>query len=284
MPKKITIQDVKAYIDENANGLCTLLSTEYITSKAPLRFRCNVCGEEYERSFSNTKIGRFMCTKCARKNPENHNKRNIEYVRRFLEEHDIEKKCTLLSNDYKNNATPLLFHCNVCGKTFTRDFSHVQRSRFACPTCGMREGGSYQQKNGISPISETLRSASIKWKKRCIEQHPYCDISGSTEDLQVHHLNINFQDVVAEAMNNLGIKEISNIKEIDSNILASLREEIERIHLTKVEGIVLTKKIHKEFHHIYGYHNTKEQYIEFKNMKGQTLNGTSNNKPTDDSA
>lgn len=63
-------------------------------------------------------------------------KLSLQDVKNFLKENDVENKCTLLSTEYINSSTPLLFRCNLCGKTFERDWNHVRRKRFTCTSCG----------------------------------------------------------------------------------------------------------------------------------------------------
>ena len=47
MPKKLTLEEVQAFIDEyDINDDCILLSTEYKNSVTPLTFYCNNCGED----------------------------------------------------------------------------------------------------------------------------------------------------------------------------------------------------------------------------------------------
>jgi predicted RNA-binding Zn-ribbon protein involved in translation (DUF1610 family) len=67
--KKLTFEDLKNYLLINdPNETCTLLSTkeEYIDSKTPLKFRCNQCGKEFERSFGNLRRNeKFTCARCS---------------------------------------------------------------------------------------------------------------------------------------------------------------------------------------------------------------------------
>jgi late competence protein required for DNA uptake (superfamily II DNA/RNA helicase) len=103
MPNKLTIQDVQKYIDENANGQCTLLSTEYVNTKTPLLFKCNVCGNQFERDFGHLKRGRFLCVECLKKSHSPSNKLSIKDVQKFIDENDIKHECTLLSTEYINS-------------------------------------------------------------------------------------------------------------------------------------------------------------------------------------
>lgn len=62
-------------------------------------------------------------------------KLNLQQIIDFIEENDTKRECTLLSTEYKNSSTPLLFMCNKCGKTFERDWNHLKRGRFSCQSC-----------------------------------------------------------------------------------------------------------------------------------------------------
>lgn len=50
--QKYTIESVREFLLENdTHHECELLSTEYFNSKTKMLFRCNICGENFERSF-----------------------------------------------------------------------------------------------------------------------------------------------------------------------------------------------------------------------------------------
>lgn len=143
MAQKITIDDVRNFINEfDVDKQCELLSTEYKNINEPLRLRCNLCGEEFERSFRHIKRMRFKCLKCS--NATNRGgsklKGSIEQVREYIAQNDINHECTLISTEYVNNSTPLKLICNVCGKEFERDFNHIKRGRFRCSQCGIEAG------------------------------------------------------------------------------------------------------------------------------------------------
>lgn len=42
----------------------------------------------------------------------------FQEIQNFIKENDVNNDCTLLSTEYKNGTTPLLFRCNRCGETF----------------------------------------------------------------------------------------------------------------------------------------------------------------------
>lgn len=139
--RKYTIESVREFLLENdTRHECELLSTEYTNSKSKMLFHCNDCGKNFERSFEALKEIKtyYCCPKCARKYSGGARYRDtIENVIKYLEENDTEHECTLLSDEYKNSTTPLLFKCNICGDTFERNFSKVKTvSYFCCPKCG----------------------------------------------------------------------------------------------------------------------------------------------------
>lgn len=158
MPKKLTLEDVKKYLEENdKENLCSLLSDTYINSDTPLLFRCNVCGNTFERDYHHLKRGRFSCSSCANKNQKKSNKLTIEDIQNYIKHNDLNHECLLLSTTYINSTTPLKFKCNICGDTFERDVNHLFRKRFRCPRCGRRAGASkleYTKQDVIDTIED----------------------------------------------------------------------------------------------------------------------------------
>ena len=65
-------------------------------------------------------------------------KLSIEYVRNFLKE--INSPSELLSTEYINNHSPLIFKCN-CGKIFKKRFDMIgMRKTCLCNSCGRKQG------------------------------------------------------------------------------------------------------------------------------------------------
>ena len=155
----MSIEKLKIFLEQNdINQECQLLSTKYIDNRTPLLFKCNICGREFERTPRQLKRGKnFCCSDCSKKKLS----LTLEDVKKFIEENDINKECTLLSTEYINNKTPLKFKCNVCGKEFTRDFAHVQRGRFRCEICG--------ELFGAKKLKYTKEEVSLKIKERGYE-------------------------------------------------------------------------------------------------------------------
>ena len=77
-------------------------------------------------------------------------------------------KTKLISEEYVNNRTPLLFQCQ-CGNKFERSYEKFQRGRFKCEECSM-EG-----------VKNSLRS-DVEYIKRSIEKTGCKYISGNYEN------------------------------------------------------------------------------------------------------
>lgn len=171
MGKKLTLNDIKKFIEENdIEHQCILLSTEYINSTTPLKFRCK-CGEEFERDYSHLKRKRFTCLKCAQKKAGESQNLGLDYIKKYIQENDVNNECTLLSETYINQKTPLRFKCNKCGEEFERDAGHLLRGRFNCPTCGRVKGAqklkytseyvkNYLRDNDINMIGEYINAGT----------------------------------------------------------------------------------------------------------------------------
>lgn len=334
---KITMQDVLDFINEyNINNSATLISEEYINIKTPLKFKCNICGEYYERTFSALKSSKiFGCARCSYKN----HRWTIEDVKKFLEENGEDSSC-LLSETYKTKKTPLKFKCSNCEKEFYRSYDILKSIKYKtkCKNCSVRpyETEKVQEiikkdgyelleeyefahkrvkckcskghifgfkladylyanvgcpecsylnrlgqnsifwKGGMTTLKKELRSSKevMEWKIQHFKDSNYkCDITGTSKDLEVHHLNYSFYDILKDALNNLGLETKPHLEDYDIEESFALRAEVKKLH-EQAQGVVLNSKIHSLFHKTYGYYNnTIEQYSEFKEKyyKGEFL-------------
>lgn len=360
MPARKTLKDVQEFLKKNdINHECTLLSTNYVNNTTPLEFQCNLCGNIFTKDWSHLQRQKyFTCPSCSQKRVAKKLSYDIDYVKSFLQEHDLNHECTLLSTEYKNSYTPLKFRCNICGQEFNREFQMITRkdkktSFFGCQHCfeeiftsgklrikytkekaeeilsqeGYSIVGEYKDANtkvkcqcdkghicnikiydfmrGIrckqcyidsivkennkawtgGGIPQNLRHVlSSRWRTECLIQAGYkCDISGSSENLEVHHL-VNFKDLLELASQNTGIPIYSSTSQYTLEERQLLTQELIALHDPSL-GVVLSRKYHILFHQLYGKeHNTPEQYIEFKEkIRKDKLYGISNTNPTDDS-
>ena len=109
-----------------------------------------------------------------------------------------------------------------------------------------------QQKNlKYKTTTKVMRKAVKKWRDEVIESSPYCYVSNLSEDLEVHHAGLSFNQIFRQAHINLGIQYHKYIFEYKYEESKALKEEIIRLH-DMVDPIVLTHDIHVELHQIYG--------------------------------
>ena len=115
---------------------------------------------------------------------------------------------------------------------------------------------------GITSVYFMLRSNITEKKKKSMEKCNYkCVITGENFD-EIHHLTP-FNKIVDVALNSLGM-ERRKVKEYSKEEINNLVNLVKKLHNQEL-GVCLTKKVHKEFHDLYGYKNpTKEDFEEFK--------------------
>ena len=204
---------------------------------------------------------RNQCSKCLynqNKNRYSHicKQCNKEYKNGAKESNFCSRKCLGLWNGKrekgKNNPrwqnNKVRVKCDYCGKEkilipyYIENYKH----HFCNKDCHKKWQLEYGEKGEKHPNykdNKTKREREqgrriegySRWVKNVYERDNYtCQITGKRGgDLEVHHLN-NYSEYKEERM------DVNN-------------------------GVTLSKKIHKLFHHIYGYrHNTKEQFEEFK--------------------
>lgn len=99
------------------------------------------------------------------------------------------------------------------------------------------------------------------WVKRARK----CYITGSTNNLRVHHDGMSFSKISETAFKNLNIKYKGEFTECYSTTeLILIKNEVLRLHKLYAKPITLTEDIHNELHRVYGTHVSHEQLEEFK--------------------
>lgn len=235
----------KQYYEEHKEVLKKNTSEYYHNNKAKVLEKC----KEY-RENNKEKI------KISQKKYRESNKVYLnEKSKQYYEEHKevlnerrknyrIENNLELRKLDYEyrlKNKHRYKYTCKNCGKSFT-DFKLGRK--FCSTECfnEYNQGSNNPNYNVNLTDEERAENRDTKeykvWRKKIFEKYNYtCQCCGQQGgDIVAHHLD-----------------------SFDKN--KESRLDIEN-------GIVLCKKHHKEFHHIYGYgNNTKEQYEQFINDK-----------------
>lgn len=173
MPRKFTYEYVKEYVESFGYKL---LSQAYINSTEPLTYMCDK-GHVYQTRFSSFKGGQRcgVCDDLRRGLPYDIVKQKIESDGKFK----------LISETYKNNATPLRIQCN-CGHVFERTYDTFCR-QLTCPKCAIdqmakdrsfdyQEVKEYIESQGYQLLSTHYKNVATKIQVKCPEGHIY-DVS-----------------------------------------------------------------------------------------------------------
>lgn len=172
MPRKLTYEEVKHFIEVESGSGCKLLSKEYKGSKDKLEIQCK-CGNVFMTTYSKFKLSKKQCDICL----INQKKLDYEYVKYFVE---IESKsgCKLLSKEYLNNEQPLILKCK-CGNIFKTNFNKFKhRNKRQCNNCGIKIRASKKRitieqikndfkKHNLKLLSTTVNGVKEKLKIQC---------------------------------------------------------------------------------------------------------------------
>lgn len=177
MPKRLTYNEVKAYIEEDSGGDCILLSTEYVNDTTPLLLQCK-CGNTFTRPLRKLKARHsYICKKCSKKKAHDRYALSYEEVKNKVSQ----KGCTLISENYYNNSQKLLIRCK-CGNIFERSFAKFNSGQVNCKKCSRIKTAKakikYTQDIVIQELSKrgyTLIGDYVDWKHditcKCSRNH-----------------------------------------------------------------------------------------------------------------
>ena len=105
MSKKLTVEQVRNFIEIESESGCKLKSEEYINNNTKLNMVCK-CGQPFEKEYGNFKFGnQRLCNACAKEQNLIKQRFTIEQVREILLKYGFE----LLSKEYINSKTNLIY-------------------------------------------------------------------------------------------------------------------------------------------------------------------------------
>ncbi len=120
-------------------------------------------------------------------------------------------------------------------------------------------------------VKKALRYQLDGWRQEQYKKANYtcfvtkkCKSKDKRLQLDVHHLNIAFDDVINMAHKNLNITRHEFKYQYEPGEFDKITAEVIRIHYDEVEAVVLEHSVHMNLHKYYGQNFTKEQLKEYK--------------------
>lgn len=127
--------------------------SKYKGYRNPIKVKCLRCGNKFTiNAAGNIFNTKNLCKKC--RTP--HNKKTLEDIKKeikFISNDEYE----LLSDEYKNNKTRMLFKHKKCGKEFYQCFNKFKTEGRRCPHC--------VNSNGEEVIKEYLDRNNISYER-----------------------------------------------------------------------------------------------------------------------
>ena len=163
--KKLTIEEARAYA-RSKGGWC--LSTAYINSDSPLRWKCR-SGHIWNTPFGSIKHGGSWCPTCAGKTP---------LTLADAKEHAESRGGACLSSEYKDTATIMHWGCKK-GHTWMATFSNLRHGGHWCPHCaGMAPHGiefakKLAEERGGTLVTTVYTNVSTPMLWKCKKGHTW---------------------------------------------------------------------------------------------------------------
>lgn len=263
---RATIEEVKKEFEKRNY---TLLDTSYNDSKIKLKYICKEHPDIIQEiTFASLKSGQG-CKICGKISSIKKRSYTYEFALNEFLKRDLE----LLEEkeSYINAKAKMKYRCKYHPEFIQEIALSTLLYGVGCKYCGfekLSKSNSVNWKGGITHLSFYLRSKISQWRQDTLRKYNYkCIISGETKNLIVHHL-YPFYQILHETLEiaNINIKTIIN--EYTDNELKLLEKICLELHNKYGLGIVVSKKLHKDYHKIYGHKNNNIiNFYEFMYLK-----------------
>lgn len=256
---KLSYKEVSEYI---SNHGCLLLSNDYNNNSEKLKIRCQ-CGNIFYKDFGHFKRGQNRCPKCGH---EINTKKRIKYTLEVAKDILKERNYTIVNEDeYIDGHKKFKCRCSQ-GHEFITQISYIVNNDIGCPRCAIINNSGenhWNYQGGKSEVMDLLRKSIKKWHNDILRRDNYKCVFTGDKECVVHHID-SFSNIVKEASRITGVPILAKAEDyINKEDLEILINKVKEMH-TDNTGVTISKKLHKEFHKIYGYgYNTREQYEEF---------------------
>lgn len=231
------------------------------------------------KSFTNLKQGKG-CKYCGFETIANKQRMDEDIVFNFM----INKGMTPLEGEkYIDNQTHIYYICehhkNKGIQTTT--WMNLQDGK-GCKYCGydsIRGENHYNYKGGITPLTNKIRDSIMKSRWKYESSHKYndkCVLSGLSFNLNIHHRNKNFSEILLEALNILNIQISKEIESYTDKEISDIKEKVLELHYNYGYGVPINKKLHNIYHKYYSKENNNAE--EFEEFKQNYFKGLYNNE------
>lgn len=144
-----------------------------------------------------------------------------------------------------------------------RDITRRNSGCLKCSYISNRGKNNYNWKGGVSDLRAFLRDKISGWKKDTMIKYRYrCDVTGDDRDFEIHHIK-SFSDIFYEFISLESI-EVKSIGEYSEEYKMDIENRFVKYHNSFGLGVLMSKKVHKDFHRKYGNSPTTKDYEEFK--------------------
>jgi DNA-directed RNA polymerase subunit RPC12/RpoP len=174
--------------------------------------------------------------------------------------------------DYKNVKSKLNFKCNTCGQTFSTSLhSYKNAKKTGCPNC--KKLIIQQTHKGKTFSEETKAKIAEKARQRpgsltgvTGSDHPRYSGGYARDKNQLSNADYVWRNDVRKFCEYACVLT-GQKKNLEHHHLYSWDKYIDRRY-DILNGVLLSKEVHLEFHREYGFgNNTEEQFVEFAKKK-----------------
>lgn len=257
--KHVDFEDVKNKFKEKDY---TLLEEIYLSSDTRMEYICNKHPDEIQYvTWDNLKQDR-ACRFCGREKTSNARRLSFEQVNKIF----TDNAYILLEENYINNTTKMKYMCSKHNQEVQEaDLNCIMFSKNTCKYCitENRSGrNNHLWKNGKNSISEYLRKCLNTWKLDSMKESNYkCVVTGDKFDV-IHHL-YSFNKIIDETIEELQLEPHKTVGEYSDSELLDIKIKCLEIHYRYPLGVCLSEDVHRQYHSLYGFDNTPEQFYEF---------------------
>lgn len=193
MAKRYTYAEVKHFIEVESESRCKLLSNEYKNVKTYMLFKCE-CGIDFKTTFEQFKDrNKRQCNNCGMQTTWNKLRLSYEEVKKFIEV--ISKSnCKLLSTEYINNSSDMIFLCS-CGEEFVTTFNNFSNhNKRQCNKCSKKyryDKDTYREKiHELYQNEYTVLGDYINANTPILIKHNDCDFQWFVTPCEIIRRNI----------------------------------------------------------------------------------------------